>query len=91
MEHLREVSVVGDFDATVMAKDIKELLGGWQNKTVYQKISKPFINIEPQVLKLNAPDKENAMFIAAIPLNITKESPDYLALCVANYLLGGGF
>ena len=31
------------------------------------------------------------MFIAALPLDITKESPDYPALCVANYLLGGGF
>lgn len=86
-----EVSVVGDFDAGEMAKDVKGLLGGWENKTAYKKIEKPFINIEPGTLKLNAPDKENATFIAEIPLKITQESPDYPALCVANYLLGGGF
>lgn len=86
-----EVSVVGDFDAVEMTKDVQGLLGKWQSATPYKKIEKPFINIAPTTLKLNAPDKENAMFIAAMPLQITQESPDYPALCVVDYLLGGGF
>lgn len=86
-----EMAAVGDFDAAELILDSKALFGGWQSKTVYQKIDRKFIEIEPTMLQLNAPDKENATFIAQIPLKITKESPDYPALCVANYLLGGGF
>jgi zinc protease len=86
-----EISAVGDFDALEMTKNVADLLGEWQSKTPYKKIEKSFVDIVPTTLKLNAPDKENATFIAEIPLKITQESPDYPALCMANYLLGGGF
>ena len=36
------------------------------------------------------PDKENAVFIARQNVNMRDDDPDYPALYVANYILGGG-
>lgn len=86
-----EIGVVGDCNALAMATDVKLFLGSWQSKQPYTKIASPFVPIAPTTVTINTPDKENATFVAAMPLQITKENPDYPALYVANYLLGGGF
>src|SRR5262249_16905150 len=36
-------------------------------------------------------DKPNAIFLAGLPLEVREDDPDYPALVVGNYLLGGGF
>ncbi len=38
-----------------------------------------------------APDKANAFFIAGMNLAIRDDDPDFPALTLANYMLGGGF
>jgi zinc protease len=37
------------------------------------------------------PDKANAFFIGGINLNVRDDDPDYAALVLGNYMLGGGF
>ena len=37
------------------------------------------------------PDKANAFFVAGINLNVQDDDPDYAALVLGNYMLGGGF
>jgi zinc protease len=37
------------------------------------------------------PDKANAFFLAGLNLNVRDDDPDYAALVLGNYMLGGGF
>ena len=41
--------------------------------------------------KVETPDKANAVMIARLNLPIRDDHPDYPALTLANYMLGGGF
>ena len=40
---------------------------------------------------IEAPDKANAFFIAGLNLKLRDDDPDYPALVLGNYMLGGGF
>ena len=40
---------------------------------------------------IETPDKANAMFLAGMNLALRDDSPDYAALLLGNYMLGGGF
>jgi zinc protease len=40
---------------------------------------------------LKTPDKANAFFIARLNLKVRDDNPDYAALALGNYMLGGGF
>jgi len=40
---------------------------------------------------IETPDKQNAMFVAGLRLNLSNTDADYPALTLANYMLGGGF
>jgi zinc protease len=47
--------------------------------------------IPPLQQSFETPDKANAFFIAGLPLNVRDDDPDYPALVLGNYMLGGGF
>lgn len=40
---------------------------------------------------INTPDKANAMFFAGMNIKMKNDHPDYPALLLGNYMLGGGF
>ena len=42
-------------------------------------------------VRLNRPDKANAMYFASLRLNLRDDDPDYPAVLLGNYMLGGGF
>ena len=42
-------------------------------------------------IKIEAPDKANAMFFAGQNLALRDDDPDYPALLLGNFMLGGGF
>ncbi|MEL6944305.1 MAG: insulinase family protein [Bacteroidota bacterium] len=83
-------SVVGDFDEeeirTLMSKEFAD----WKSPTKYKRISEPFIANETGSENIETPDKANSMFFAGQKLNISDEHPDYPALLIGNYMLGGG-
>ena len=41
--------------------------------------------------RFETPDKANAFFIAGMNLDMRDDDPDYPALVLGNYMLGGGF
>jgi zinc protease len=47
--------------------------------------------VAPVNQSLPAPDKANAFFVAGFNLKIRDDHPDYPALLLGNYMLGGGF
>jgi zinc protease len=48
-------------------------------------------DIKPTPQSIEAPDKANAMMVAGVNLPLRDDDPDYPALVLGNYMLGGGF
>jgi zinc protease len=85
-----EIAIVGDFDEAKVVDLVKELFGGWKPQVPYQRVPLEYRDIAPTEKTVNTPDKENAVFIARQNVNMRDDDPDYPALYVANYILGGG-
>lgn len=86
-----QLGMVGDFDKAEVEAQLKTLFGDWNSKASYSRVPDPYKGDKPATLKLETPDKANATFLAALPLPLADSSPDYPALTVGNYILGGGF
>lgn len=86
-----ELSVVGDFDEKEIAKLTGDLFGGWKSKMPYTRIADKFNDVAAINRSLEAPDKANAFFVAGQNLNLRDDDPDFPALVLGNYMLGGGF
>jgi zinc protease len=84
-----EMTVVGDCDPTEVRKLAGELLGSWKSPAQYARITRDYQKIAAANQSLETPDKANAMFAAGTPLNMSEMDPDYPAMMLANYMLGG--
>lgn len=84
-----EVAIVGDFDQQELSKLISELFGGWQNPKPFERVADNYHDVKPINQSLPTPDKANAYFIAGMNLKIRDDHPDYPALVLGNYMLGG--
>jgi zinc protease len=86
-----ELAVVGDFDATEVKKIAAEQFGDWKSPAKYERIKTGFQKIAPVNQTIETPDKKNAVFIAAVRINLSSDDADYPGLLFGNYMLGGGF
>jgi zinc protease len=84
------ISIVGDFDEEAVKATIIEQLKDWNSPVPYKRIDNPFIANKAENVNIEAPDKPNAMFLAGVKININDQHPDYPALMLGNYMLGGG-
>ncbi|MGZ3456997.1 MAG: M16 family metallopeptidase, partial [Archangium sp.] len=86
-----ELAAVGDFDAKALEKQTAELFGDWKSPAPYARVQAQPYKVGAQALVLETPDKANALFLAGEGLNLRDDSPDYPALVLGNFVLGGGF
>jgi zinc protease len=84
-----EFAVAGQFDKAEVQKLVVDLFGDWKSPSPYQRVLTPYRKVEPMDRKIETPDKQNAMFAAATLTRLSDEDPDYPALVLANYMLGG--
>ena len=85
-----KLTMVGEFDAAAVQAQSQALWGDWRSSKPYTRLTKNTYSASPARLMLAAPDKPNAMYLAALPLNLRDDSPDYIALALGNRVLGGG-
>lgn len=85
-----EMAVTGDFDPREVEKMVEDLFGSWKSPQPFARLVSVYKDIPPINQSLETPDKANAVFIAGMPLNLRDDDPDYPALILANYILGGG-
>ncbi|MCC6724719.1 MAG: insulinase family protein [Saprospiraceae bacterium] len=85
------VAVVGDFDQEAVKKVTLDQFSNWKSPSGYTRPSQAYKEVKPNSDNINTPDKANAVFIAGMPLNISDNDPDYPALVMGNFMLGGGF
>jgi zinc protease len=86
-----ELAVVGDFDQQETAKLAYDLFGGWKSARPFARVVSVYRDVAPAVRTFETPDKANAFFLAGMNLNLRDDDPDYPALVLGNYMLGGGF
>ncbi|HTD04344.1 pitrilysin family protein, partial [Undibacterium sp.] len=84
-----EIAVVGDFDAPTTVQSLQSKFGDWNAQQAYQRVSKPYRETRPQSLTQATPDKANAFFFGTMAIPVGDHHPDYAALSLGNYLLGG--
>ncbi|MCS6808307.1 MAG: pitrilysin family protein [Bacteroidota bacterium] len=85
------MSIVGDFDESDVQAIVSESFGTWKSLKPFVRIEERYKDVAPANLTLETPDKANAFFIAKLALPIRSDDPDYPALLLGNYMLGGGF
>ncbi|HEY2796887.1 MAG TPA: pitrilysin family protein [Thermoanaerobaculia bacterium] len=86
-----QLAVVGDFDEPEIGKLIGELFGDWKSPVPFARVPSVYQDVQPLNQGLETPDKANAFFIAGQNLALRDDDPDYAALVLGNYMLGGGF
>ncbi len=86
-----EVAVVGDFDPAQVAQQLAARFGDWKSPQAYARVPQPYQDRPDTTIVIQTPDKTNAFFLAGMNLRIRDDDPDYAALVLGNYMLGGGF
>jgi zinc protease len=84
------LAVVGSFDEPGLRQRVEKQLGHWKARTAYTRIPLRLFPATAQTQVVQTPDKANALFIATLKCPVRDNSPDYAALYLANYMLGGG-
>ena len=84
-----ELAVVGDFDAEEIARLAQQLFGDWNSPRPFTRIADSYHDVPAINRNLDTPDKANAVFRAGLNLPLRDDQPDYPALALGNYLLGG--
>lgn len=85
------VAVVGDFDDEPLLIALNTLLNKWTAPVLYDRAKDLYFDVKPTSQKINSPDKANAMFLCGFNMELRDDDPDYPALVIGNYMLGGGF
>lgn len=86
-----ELAVVGDFDDAAVGAFAAQALEGWKPKTKFERIRQVYKKAPAQVFDIATPDKANAFFMTGLQLELSDSDPDYPAVLLGNYMLGGGF
>jgi len=82
------VAVVGPVDATDVQKQVTALLGNWNTSRTYKPLAVPFKKADPINVKIETPDKANAVFMAGERFRLSQNDPDYAAILLASYMFG---
>jgi zinc protease len=87
-----ELAIVGDFDSEATIKHFEGMLADWKSAVPYQRIPSVLVkDVKGSKLSIETPDKENAVYAAALMFAMDDSAPDYAALEMGNEILGGSF
>ena len=84
-----ELAVVGDFDPDQIVRLAAELFGDWRSPHGYARIPARYVEARPIDRNIATPDKANATLRAGMNLRLRDDNPDFPALVLGNYILGG--
>ena len=85
------LAIVGDFDADSTAALVKSLFGEWKSPQPFERIVRVTPPLDSTTIIMEAPDKANAFIAAVQNVALRDDDPDYPAMALANYIMGGGF
>jgi len=82
---------VGDFDPAEVNTLLAESIGNWKSPTPYVRVPQQAFDVKETSITIETPDKANAFFISGKALKLKDDDPDYAAMELADYIVGGGF
>jgi zinc protease len=86
-----ELAIVGDFDPEPTLAQLREILKDWKSDVPIKRIERlpppPSAGAKEDIV---TPDKANAVYAAGLAFPLKDTDPDYPALLLGNYLVGGG-
>ena len=86
-----EVAVVGDFDEAPVLAKLNEMFDSWTAEKPYSRIQRQAnTKLQAERVTIDTPDKKNAVFIAARSCDVGDEHPEYEAMLIGDYIMGGG-
>jgi zinc protease len=85
-----EVAVVGDFDPGAVRAQLDTMFAGWTSASPYTPMVTRLFTIDSARDVINTPDKANAILVAGTAFPLSDRDPQYEAMRLANYMLGGG-
>jgi zinc protease len=85
------MSLVGDIDATEVKNIITSQLGQWNSAQPFARLTNKAAPVKTINEAIETPDKANAFFLASYNFEMRDDNPDYPALVIGNFMLGGGF
>jgi len=83
------IALVGDFDPDSAAERLQALFGGWKNPSPYQRVQGRYFDVAPLTRSIPVAGKANASLRAGLSVPMRDDDPDFPALVLGNYLLGG--
>lgn len=84
-----QIAVVGEFDANGLKAELQKTFGDWNTSQKFTRLPKPFLATKADDKQIITPDKANAFFFATMLVPVGNKHPDYPALVLGNYLMGG--
>jgi zinc protease len=84
-----QLAAVGDFDPEALAKLAEELFGGWTSPRPFARIAARHFERPALAEEVRTPDKANAVLRGGLNLRLRDDHPDFPALALGSYLLGG--
>jgi zinc protease len=84
-----ELAVVGDFDPAAVTAVIDRALSGWKSPRPFERVPDRYVAATPAREVIDTPDKEMAIVAVGHNLEARDEDPDFAALKLGDYVLGG--
>jgi zinc protease len=86
-----ELVMIGDFEPSEVLPILGKTLDGWKAGKPYARIERPIPpGLKPERATIETPDKPNAVYVAGLVDPVKDSDPDYPALVIGDYILGGG-
>ena len=85
------ISIVGDFDPDEIVPVLEEAFGDWEAEEAYARVDRLYVDVPAAIVDIETPDKSNAVMYAFQRIKMRDDHPDYPAMVIGNYMLGGGF
>jgi zinc protease len=85
-----QIAIVGDFDEAKTNSEVVQLFGNWQSPKSFKRLVAQFRAVPPAAKVIQTPDKESATFLARTNIALSENDPDYAAMKIADWMLGGG-
>ncbi|MFO0863758.1 MAG: pitrilysin family protein [Gemmataceae bacterium] len=85
-----EIVLVGDFEQGEALASLEKIFKDWKSDIAYERIATDAnVNVKGSRDTIQVPDKEGAIFIAAVATQLRDDDPQYAAAVLGNYILGG--
>jgi zinc protease len=84
-----DFAAVGELEPEELVRLVEELFGDWRTPRPFERVRLRHFERPPADQEIITPDKANAVLRGGLNVKLRDDHPDFPALVLANYLLGG--